>query len=417
MKQKIFMQFPALKHKNFRYFLEGQSISLIGTWMQRAAQQWIVYQLTKSAFILGLVGVFQFMPMLLLSLFAGVLADRFPKKRLLLITQSIQMFQAIFLALLILTGYIEYWHILIMAGVLGLANTFDMPARQSFFVELVGKEDLGCAIGLNSTIVNIARIIGPAIGGLMLTYFGAGFCFLLNGLSFIAVLLGLMRINGYNSVLRERGNNVLNEIYDALKYVYSKRIILEAILSMLIVGTIAMNADVILPVYASETLGQQVGGYSFMLSAMGVGSLIGSIIFAGRSKDIFRKQILYKLSVPLSICLIIIGSIRNYYLSLLSLVVLGFFNIYFMATVNSTVQLNSKDEYRGRVMGLYSLVFTGTTPIGNFFTGVINQKFGPTICFLVCGIVTISLMTVLTVVGYKKELDQERKLYKSDIFK
>lgn len=401
IKEKLLLKFPALKHKNFRYFLEGQCISLIGTWMQRAAQQWIIYQMTKSPFILGLVGVFQFTPMLLFSLFAGVFADRFPKKKLLMVTQTIQMIQALFLAVLLWTGYIEYWHILIMAGILGLAHTFDMPTRQSFFIELVGKEDLGCAIGLNSSIVNIARITGPAVGGLLLTYLGAGWCFFINGLSFVAVIIGLTQIKAYSVNVREKGKNVLHEIFDGLKYVYSKGILLEAIISMLIVGTIAMNTDVILPVFAKDALGQQATGYSFMLSAMGIGSLIGSLLFASRKEDIFKKQILYKTSLPLCIFLVITGCTHNYFLSLFSLAVVGLFSMIFMATVNSTIQLNSSDEYRGRAMGLYSLVFTGTTPIGNFLTGIITQNFGPNISFLTCGLTTAVLMILLYAIKRK----------------
>lgn len=406
IKEKLFSRFPALKYKNFRYFLEGQSISLIGTWMQKAAQQWIVYQLEKSAFVLGLVGVFQFTPMLLFSLFAGVLADRFPKKKLIIVTQTVQMTQALILAILIWTGHIRSWHILVMAGVLGLANTFDMPARQSFFIELVGKEDLGCAIGLNSSIVNIARIIGPAIGGIFITYLGAGWCFFLNGISFVAVLAGLFQIKGYAANVREKGESVLQEIADGLKYVCSKTILLEAVVSMLVVGTIAMNTDVILPVFAKDVMGKQADGYSFMLSAMGIGSLIGSVFFAGRRESFFKKKILYKASLLLCAFLIITGYTHNYYFSLLSLSILGIFNMIFMATVNSTIQLNSSDEYRGRAMGIYSLVFTGTTPIGNLMTGAVTERFGPNTGFLACGAVTAVLMILMYIIVRFKKADK-----------
>jgi MFS family permease len=411
IKEKLFSRFPALKYKNFRYFLEGQSISLIGTWMQKAAQQWIVYQLEKSAFVLGLVGVFQFTPMLLFSLFAGVLADRFPKKKLIIVTQTVQMTQALLLAILIWTGHIRSWHILVMAGVLGLANTFDMPARQSFFIELVGKEDLGCAIGLNSSIVNIARIIGPAIGGIFITYLGAGWCFFLNGISFVAVLAGLFQIKGYAANVREKGESVFREIADGLKYVCSKTILLEAVVSMLVVGTIAMNTDVILPVFAKDVMGKQADGYSFMLSAMGIGSLIGSVFFAGRRESFFKKKILYKTSLLLCTFLIITGCTHNYYFSLLSLSILGIFNMIFMATVNSTIQLNSSDEYRGRAMGIYSLVFIGTTPIGNLMTGAVTERFGPNTGFLACGAVTAVLMILMYIIVKFKKADKADPSY------
>ncbi|MEQ8154094.1 MAG: MFS transporter [Clostridiaceae bacterium] len=384
--------FPALKHKGFRIFLAGQGVSLVGTWMQRAAQQWLIYELTKSPFIVGLVGVFQFTPMLLLSLLAGVFVDRFPKKKLLMFTQTVQMMQAFILAGLVWTGYIKYWHILILAGVLGLVHTFDMPTRQSFFIELVGKEDLGCAIGMNSSIVNMARIAGPAIGGLFLLYFGAAVCFFVNGLSFIAVLTSLWKIKSYNTNIRAGGKNILNEIGDGLKYIYSKEILLETVLSMLIVGTIAMNSDVIIPVFAKEVMKQKAGGYSLMLSAMGIGSLIGSLFFAGRKNVIFKKHNLFKIALFVSVFLIITGMLQNYYLSLVSLSGMGLFSMLFMATVNSTIQLNSNDEYRGRAMGVYTLVFTGTTPIGNFFTGIVTQKFGANISFITCGVLSAFLI-------------------------
>jgi len=406
IKNRALFSFPALKHKNFRYFLSGQSVSLIGTWMQRTAQQWVIYEITKSPFILGLVGVFQFTPMLLFSLFAGVLVDRFPKKRFLMVTQSIQMIQALVLAVLLWSGYIQYWHILIMAGILGLVNTFDMPTRQSFFIELVGKEDLVSAIGLNSTIVNVARIIGPAMGGVLLAYFGAALCFLANGLSFIFVLIGLHRIKSYNINIRLNNKNILHEITDGLTYVSSNGVILNAILSMLIVGAIAMNTDVIIPVFAIEVLKQQAGGYSLMLSAMGIGSLIGSLIFASRKDGGFGKRRLYQCAMMLSIFLVSTSFIHNYYLALLSLAAVGLFSMIFMAMVNSTIQLNTSDEYRGRVMGVYSLVFTGVTPIGNFFTGLGTQKYGPNFSFLICGSLCAVLMTSLFIKRRKIIIDR-----------
>lgn len=405
---QIIIKFPALKYRNFRYFLSGQAISLVGTWMQRAAQQWVIYQMTKSAFILGLVGVFQFTPILLFSLFTGVYADRFPKKKLLIATQTIQMLQAFTLAILLWTGYLQYWHIFIMAAILGLAHAFDMPARQSFFIELVGKEDLPCAIGLNSSIVNLARIIGPAIGGIFLSYFGTELCFFYNGLSFIAVLIGLLKINSYNINVREKGETVLHEVYDGLKYVYNNSPVLEAVISMLIVGGIAMNTDVILPVFAKEILKQQASGYSFMLSSMGIGSLIGSLIFASRKKNIFKEGILFKTAMLLSIFLIITSITTEYYLALLSLSAVGLFSMIFMATVNSTIQLNCSDEYRGRAMGVYSLVLNGTTPIGNLFTGIITQEYSSNISFLICGVLSSIFMVILFI--FKRERSLKRTI-------
>lgn len=396
-KNTILSRFPALSHRNFRYFLSGQFISLMGTWMQRAAQQWVVYQITKSPFILGLVGVFQFTPMLLFSLFAGVFVDRFPKKRVLLVTQTMQMIQAFILAVLIWSGHIKYWHMLILAGFLGLVQTFDMPTRQSFFIELVGKDDLVSAIGLNSTIVNAARITGPAFAAFFLSNFGAAICFGANGLSFIAVLLGLLNIRVYSVNIRKKQNNIIYDIKDGLKYVFSKEILSNAVISMLVVGTIAMNSDVIIPVFAKEVLNQQAGGYSFMLSSMGIGSLFGSLIFACRKDGRFGSQAIFISSILLCIFLVTTGFLHNYYLSLLSIAGIGLFSMIFMATVNSIIQLNSSDRYRGRAMSVYTLVLSGSTPIGNLFTGIITQKFGANMCFIVNGSLTAMLIIILVI--------------------
>ncbi|HOJ76762.1 MAG TPA: MFS transporter [Bacillota bacterium] len=392
-KVRLLSRFPALKHQNFRCFLAGQSLSLIGTWMQRAAQQWVVYQLTKSPLILGLVGVCQFTPMLLFSLFAGVLVDRFPKKQFLIVTQSLQMLQAFILAGLLWTGRIEYWHILILAGFLGLTNTFDMPTRQSFFIELVGREDLVSAIGLNSTIVNGARILGPALAGLFLSTFGAIACFLFNGFSFIAVLIGLFFIQSYTVTIRAKEQNVFADIVDGLKYLFSKRILADTVVIFLIMGITAMNSDILIPVFAQETFDLEAGGYSLMLSAMGIGSLLGSLWFAGRKETGFRGGHLYYKALMLAVFLIVTGTMRSYYLALVGLAGIGLCNMIFMATVNSTIQLNTSDTYRGRAVSVYTMIMNGMTPIGNLGTSLINQNYGPENSFLICGL--LSLLSVL----------------------
>jgi len=401
IKKMFISRFPALVHKNFRYFLSGQCISLMGTWIQRTAQQWVVYEITKSAFILGLVGVFQFTPMLLFSLFAGVFVDRFPKKKMLIVTQVLQMIQAFVLAALIWSGNAKYWYILILAGFLGLVQTFDMPIRQSFFIELVGKESLVSAIGLNSTVVNACRIAGPAFAAVFLSYFGSAICFFVNGLSFIAVIIGLLNIKAYSVNIRQKEKNIIYDIKDGLKYVFSSRVLFNAVISMLIVGTIAMNSDVLIPVFAKEVLKQQATGYSFMFSSMGIGSLLGSLIFASSKKGQFGKQMLFKSSIMLAIFSVTTGFSHNYYLSLLNVAGIGFFSMIFMTTVNSTIQLNSSDEYRGRAMSLYTLFLSGSTPIGNLLTGTITQKFGADICFIFNGILTGALILILIINNIK----------------
>ncbi|AJA47147.1 major facilitator superfamily protein [Clostridium pasteurianum DSM 525 = ATCC 6013] len=393
LSNKLIENFPALKYKYFRYFLAGQCVSLMGTWIQRTAQQWVFYSITKSAFLLGILGVFQFTPMLLFSLFAGVFVDRFPKKKLLLITQFLQMLQAFVFAILILSGHIKYWHVLILAGIYGIVQTFDMPTRQSFFIELVGKEDLISAIGMNSTIVNIARILGPAISGIILLKLGPVFCFAINGFSFIAVMIGLMSIKSYQVNIRKQNCNIIKDIIDGLKYIKSQKVILTSVILMLIVGTFAFNNEVIIPVYVKEVLHKSAGVYSTLLTASGIGALIGSVKFASNKKR--RSNVIFTSALILSMCLIIQGFIHTYYISILILTAYGFFNIIFMASVNSTIQINSSDEYRGRAVSVYSLVLVGTTPIGNLFAGTVGQYLGANMSFLSCGIITLVLMSIM----------------------
>jgi len=298
-----------------------------------------------------------------------------------------------------------------MSSFLGLANAFDMPARQSFFIELVGKESLRSAIGLNSTIVNIARICGPALSGLILTTLGATFCFLINALSFIAVLISLFFIRSYDVTVRIRDakQSLIKEVWDGLQYVASNPPIREAVLSMLIVG-LAMNSDVILPVFAHVVLKQTAMGYGLLLSGMGFGSLLGALLFAGRKSSLLGHHTLMISGCTLSLFMIFASFQHQFVAALLCLMVIGFFSMIFMATVNSTIQLNASDEYRGRAMGVYALVFTGTTPFGNYITGCINQQFGSNMGFLFCGASALLLLMIYKILDHRSVANTLRKV-------
>ncbi|MDP4145829.1 MAG: MFS transporter [Bacillota bacterium] len=397
IKNKLSDSFPALRQRDFRYFWTGQCISLLGTWMQRTAQQWLVYNITKSPLLLGVLGVVQFAPMLLFSLVAGVFVDRFPKKNLIIVTQIILMFQALVLAVLVWTGNVRYWHILLLAGIMGLVNTIDMPTRQSFIIELVGKKDLMNAIALNSSIVNVARILGPALSGVIMVYLGPAFCFFLNGISFIAVIIGLFKIKVRGAVVRTVRGKVTTDIVEGLKYIAANRVLLGAVLSMFVVGTFSINSDVIIPVMAKEVLHQQAGGYGLLLSAMAVGSFIAAVTVAAKSKKGPNRKFLIACSILVSLSQMIIIFIHSYLLTVIALVFVGFFTISFTTTVNSTIQLNSSSEYRGRVVSVYMLAFNGTTPIGNLFAGDITERFGANAGFFGCGAVTLILMAIVLV--------------------
>jgi MFS family permease len=392
--------FAALKHRNFRYYWFGMCISLVGTWMQNIAQPWLAYSLTKSPFLLSLVGALQFAPMLLFTLFAGVLIDRFPKKRLLLITQSAQMVVTFTLATLVQSGQVRYWHILVAATATGVVNSLDMPARQSFVIELVGKADLMNAIALNSSVFNLARTFGPAVAGMVMAYGGIGTCFYINSLSFAAVIIGLLYIKPLtddHSPVRSNGK-LLPEIRGGLVYLFRDALLRRTVIMAGIVCTFAMNYNVLVPVLAKTVLKQQAAGFGFLMSFIGVGSLFGALGVAAMSKSGPRKLILGVLPFVIAGCLILTGYADQYLLVGLGLAFTGFFFVAFSSTANSTVQLNTKDEYRGRVMSIYTLVFSGFTPAGNLYAGWITEHYGPRMGFVVCG-ATVILLSSLLLVG------------------
>jgi MFS family permease len=261
-------------------------ISLIGTWMQNMAQPWLAYSLTKSPLLLSLVGTLQFLPSLVFSLFAGVIIDKYPKKRILLLTQSASLIITFILAVLVWTGKIQYWHILVLALALGVVNSLDMPARQAFVIELVGKEDVMNAVALNASVFNIARVIGPALAGVVMGFFGIAWCFFINSISFAAVVINLLFIKPLpiENKFKSKGK-VLDDIKDGLRYIYKHPFLLTVVLIMAVVGTFAMNFNVLVPVYAKEVLKQQEMGFGFLMSFMGIGSFTGAILVAAMSKS------------------------------------------------------------------------------------------------------------------------------------
>lgn len=400
IKRNLGNNFPALKEKNFRYFWSGQCISLLGTWVQRTAQQWLVYSLTKSPLLLGLLGVVQFTPVLLFSLFAGVLIDRFNKKIVLIVTQSILMMLAFTLSFLVWSHTVQYYHVLVIAGIMGFVNTLDMPTRQSFIPELVKKECIVNAIGLNSSVFNVARIVGPAIAGYLMVRFGTALCFFFNGISFIAVIFGIVLIKPTHSYIRKQTGNIFIGVKEGLKYVKSNKTILAAVLSMFAVGAFSMNSDVIIPVFSTEVLHQGAGGYSTLLSVMGIGSFCAALTVITTARKEPSKKLLYGSSIL--VCLFQIGLLftHSYLMSSILLAMVGFFTVAFATSVNSTIQLNTSNDYRGRVMSVYSLANSGTTPVGNLFAGSITEKFGSNLGFFGCGF--IALIFMVTIIGTLK---------------
>lgn len=379
--------FHALTHRNFRYYWFGQCVSLIGTWMQNIGQSWLVLKLTGSPFLLGLVGTTQFMPVTFFSLFAGLVIDRFPKKTILLMTQTVSMILAFVLSILVFTGHVQYGYILVLAFILGLTNTFDMPTRQAFTIEIVGKDDLMNAIALNSTTFNLARVVGPAIGASMMAFLGAGWCFMLNGLSFLAVLFSLTQIEAVSYVRPKRpGSGVIKEIKDGFRYIAQDPLLAQTILLLAVIGTLGFNFSVLIPAFTQNVLHMEEGTYGFLMSSIGAGSLIGALTISVRSKQGPRLQLILICCVIVSILLGLAGFANNMYTLSIVLALIGIFNIFFTTNCNSLLQIHSKDEYRARVMSIYSLVFTGSTPLGNLFAGTAAERLGADGAFMLSGV-------------------------------
>ena len=396
MKKFINNNFHALTHKNYRYFWIGQCVSLMGTWMQNVGQSWLVLKLTNSPLRLALITIIQFLPITLFSLFAGLVVDKFPKKKILLFTQTVSMILALILSALVFTHTVRYEYILVLALCLGIINTIDMPTRQAFNVEIVGKKDLMNAITLNSATFNLARIIGPAVGAVFMAYAGAGWCFLVNGLSFIAVIYGLLHIES-EPYIRKKGSEkgVFREILDGLKYIKDNAVLLETILLVTIIGIFGFNYNILIPVFTKDVLHMQEKAYGFLLSSLGVGSLIGALLASAKSKRGPKRVFMIGSSLAMGTMLLFTGMSRLYYLTALSLAVTGIFNIFFSTTANSTLQINSKDEYRGRVMSVYAFVFAGLSPAGSFFSGYTSEILGADNTFIISGIATITLVILL----------------------
>lgn len=390
--------FRSLQNRNYRLYWCGQVVSLSGTWMQRIAQAWLVLQLTHSPFALGMVTTVQFTPILLFSLFGGVLADRVPKWRFLLATQTVMAMQALVLALLSATGQIQLVHIYIMAAILGGANALDGPTRQSFVIELVGRDDLPNAVALNSTIFNASRIIGPAIGGLLIAGLGVAGCFFVNALSFFGVIGGLLLMDPtrFFAAQRARGGAVLSQIRAGLRYAVTTPDAAFPLLLMGILGIFGYNFTVLLPLIADEVLHSGAIGFGALTAAMGIGSLLAALGVAYRGRA--TRGTLLIGAAGFSIILCAVGLSRWWVLTLPLLVALGVCSITFSATASTHLQLVAPGDMRGRIMSIYQLLFAGTTPFGSLIVGGLAERWG--VQRATVAVATVCGLGVLVALGY-----------------
>ncbi len=396
----LFQLFRSLHHRNFRIFWTGQIVSLIGTWMQNAAQAWLVLELTQSPFKLGVVTALQFAPMLVLSFFTGPFLDYFPKRKIIMATQAVLMLQALTLGVLDWTGTVLYWHIVVLAAFLGIANTVDMPARQSFLIELVGRDDLMNAIGLNSAIFNAARAVGPAAAGLLISAAGTASCFFVNGVSFLAVLLSLAALRF--EAPRRAGPpsyNILRDTGDALRSIRTSPALLSTILLVAVISVFGANFNVLVPVFAQRDLQLDAAGFGFLLSAFGTGALVGAVTLTIMSRLGPRPMLLLGSGLGLSLFLIVIGLQHSAGLTALLLAFCGWCVVTFYGTANTTVQLNVEDGLRGRVMSIYTLSFAGLSPVGSVFAGTLAHWLSAPVTFAVGGV--ISGMVFLAAIRYR----------------
>lgn len=369
--------FRALSIRNYRLFWSGQVVSQAGTWMQRVALSWLVLRLTDSPVALGTVTTVQFTPILVFSLFGGVLADRAAKRRLLIITQSVMLVQALTVALLTSMGLIQLWQIYGLALVLGIASALDQPARSSFIVEMVGPDDLPNAVALNSTQFNVARLLGPALGGLCIAWIGVAGCFYVNAASYVAVIAGLllMRPSELFAVAGRRPQgHVLRQIGEGIRYAVTTPDIALVLMLMAVLGTFGYNFTVVMPLIARYVLHAGPAGFGVLTSAMGAGSLVAAlgIAYGGRA----GRTTLLVAGATFSLLLLALSASHWWLLTVPLAVVLGLASVTFTATASTRLQLLAPAHLRGRVMSLYALLFAGTTPIGSAVVGGLSHVLG-----------------------------------------
>jgi len=393
--------FGALRHTNFRLYWSGQVVSLIGTWMQSVSQPWLVLELGGSAFQVGTVIALQFAPALFLAPIGGVLADRFDKRGLLLVTQAFAMLQAAILFGLTFSGVVEIWHIQILALILGVTSAFDMPVRQSFVAEVVPREDLLQAIALNSASFNLARVVGPAIAGVALLAFGSAFNFGVNTLTYTAVLGCLLLIDGttlHRVPVPLVRPSIRFSLAEGVRYAVGNPNVLWLLVLLGGMSIFAMNFQVLLPLFARFTLGLDAGGFGALFAVMGIGSLGGSLMLAFMGERRPRLRLILGGGVAFLAAEVVLGLVRIPAIAYPVVALVGLASMLMVNTINASVQRSVPDELRGRVMALYVTVFAGSGPLGGLFAGGVAQLLGPPAGFIL-GAVLASIFLLLAAWG------------------
>jgi MFS family permease len=385
----------ALRHRNYRLFFVGQLISLVGTWMQQVAQAWLVLQLTHDPLWLGLVAVAQFGPVIIFGLFGGVIADQLPKRQTLLVTQAVAMILAFILFGLTATGVIEVWHVLILAALLGTNNAFDMPTRQSFAVEMVGRDDMTNAVGLNSAQFNASRVLGPAVAGLLIGAFDISIAFLLNGLSYLAVIAAYLAMR--DSELRPVApvarptsvRGVFDNLAEGIRYVRNTPLVLLAVVVVGLVATFGMNFQVLIPPLADNVLNVGPSGYGFLMAASGLGSTIAALWIAF-SRKVGPTPIVAG-AIALGLGSIPLAASSSFGIALVAMFIVGAGGIGMAVAANTVIQMSVPDQLRGRVMSVYTTTFAASVPAGGLLMGAIASTWGVPLALMVGAILSLAV--------------------------
>jgi len=399
--------FASLRNRNYRLYFFGQIVSLTGTWMQSVGQAWLVLKLTDSGIALGLTVALQFLPMLVAGPWGGLVADRMDKRRVLFATQSAAGLLALLLGLLTITNVVQLWMVYVLAVLLGLVNLVDMPARQAFVFEMVGREDITNAVSLNSVVVNGARVVGPAVAGLLIASVGIGVNFLINAASYVAVIIALAAMHPGELVREPPAQRSKGQLREGLSYAWSNANLRWPLIVMAVVGTLAYNFSVVVPLLARFTFDQGAQGYGILFSAMGAGAVIGGLIVAARGRPTRRLVGISAIGFGAAIALAAVAP--TFAVELVVMIAVGAGSTWFIATGNSLLQLEAEPQMRGRVMALFSMVFIGTTPIGSPLVGWVAERYGPRASLALGALATILVgMAALAVMRRDRRLARQR---------
>jgi MFS family permease len=380
----------AFRHRNYQLFFAGQLVSLTGTWMQSVAEAWLVFRLTGSAALLGLTSFATLSPVFLFATFGGIVADRVDRRRIIIVTQTVSMLLPLTLAALTLSGHVRVWHVFVLATCLGIVNAFDIPARQSFIVEMVGREDLTNAIALNSSMVNGARVVGPAVAGLLVAAVGEGWCFLLNGISYLAVIAGLLMMQVPERSRHHARRSAWRDTVEGFRFVAKTGPIHSVLMLLGLLSFAGMPYSVLMPVFAESILNAGPKGLGLLMGASGLGALGGALALVSRRGVRGLGRWVAVSSAAFGVALIAFSFSRTFWLSALLLIPVGAAMMVEMASSNTLIQAMVPDRLRGRVMALYSMMFMGMAPFGALFSGWIAERFGAPMTVAFGGVVCLA---------------------------